>query len=88
MADLRVLPRNYLDRYRVVSNILYQLNEEAKKEAERTIDDRMTFVLNISCGELTDQANDIISGAVEHHLPFQVGKRTNLQVQRQDHGIV
>uniref|UniRef100_A0A914H6M4 Peptidase S72 domain-containing protein n=1 Tax=Globodera rostochiensis TaxID=31243 RepID=A0A914H6M4_GLORO len=79
MSDLRVFPRDYLSRYRTVLEVIHKEEGMDEKDEEETDgglmkrpDERMMLVLNISCGELSDQANDVISVAAENGFVFRV----------------
>lgn len=80
LDNVRVFPRFYLHRYRTVSETIKELDDEEDiDEAIWTASshpqlnaDRVTFVMNISCGELTEQASDIINAVAENGMDFQV----------------
>ncbi|KAL3122797.1 hypothetical protein niasHT_009088 [Heterodera trifolii] len=88
MSDLRVFPRNYLRRYRTVKEVklINEMDQlegddndddededgEPKNGLKLSSDERMVHVLNISCGDLTDQASEVIDTAIEERFIFQV----------------
>jgi hypothetical protein len=52
-------------------------DEEEKSRGNARADGQIVFVLNISCGELTEEATDIINSVAENGMAFQVGERQN-----------
>ena len=66
--DIRLFPFSYLGEYRKVNEKIHELEENGKA------DDQLVFLLNISCGELTEQASEIINAVAENGMDFQVNK--------------
>uniref|UniRef100_A0A915MRE9 Peptidase S72 domain-containing protein n=1 Tax=Meloidogyne javanica TaxID=6303 RepID=A0A915MRE9_MELJA len=66
MGDVRIFPRSYLERYRLVTKTLYQLASNINNYDNNGV----VIALNISCGEIDDPASDIIN-EVADVLPFQ-----------------
>ena len=71
--DIRLFPRSYLDRYRTVAETIHRLDQGSGGSKAQ---DQLVFVLNISCGELTEQASEVISAVAEDGLDFQVVQGT------------
>jgi len=67
MGDVRIFPRSYLERYRLVTKTLYELASNINNYDNNGV----VIALNISCGEIDDPASDIIN-EVADVLPFQV----------------
>uniref|UniRef100_A0A915NR54 Peptidase S72 domain-containing protein n=1 Tax=Meloidogyne floridensis TaxID=298350 RepID=A0A915NR54_9BILA len=67
MSDVRIFPRSYLERYRLVTKTLYELASNINNYDNNGV----VIALNISCGEIDDPASDIIN-EVADVLPFQV----------------
>ncbi|KAF7634198.1 Peptidase S72 domain-containing protein [Meloidogyne graminicola] len=66
--DVRIFPRKYLERYRNVKETLYELASNINNYDNNG----MVISLNISCGEIDEQASNIISEIAENGLAFQV----------------
>uniref|UniRef100_A0A915LWI4 Peptidase S72 domain-containing protein n=1 Tax=Meloidogyne javanica TaxID=6303 RepID=A0A915LWI4_MELJA len=66
MGDVRIFPRSYLERYRLVTKTLYELASNINNYDNNGV----VIALNISCGEIDDPASDIIN-EVADVLPFQ-----------------
>lgn len=67
MSDVRIFPRFYLERYRQVTETLYELSSNINYDNNCVV-----IALNISCGEIDEQASAIISEVAENGLAFQV----------------
>lgn len=69
LTDWRVFPAEYLDRFRTVAETHVELEGYAPKP------DQMVLVLNISCGELSESASDVINALAESGQHFRVSFR-------------
>jgi hypothetical protein len=65
--DIRLIPFSYLANYRTVIEKIHELDDEEGP----VVDEQMVFVMNISCGELTEQATEIINAVAENGPRFQ-----------------
>lgn len=70
LTDWRVFPAEYLDRFRTVAETHVELEGYAPKP------DQMVLVLNISCGELSESASDVINALAESGQHFRVVEGT------------
>ena len=68
MSDVRIFPRSYLERYRHVTETLYELASNINNYDNNGV----VIALNISCGEIDEQASAVISEVAENGLAFQV----------------